>query len=269
MVRLVNCFVRLCLFAVLTLSMPSTLDAAGHRIIIGGAQSLAPLAGEFSAQFRNRHPGIEIDIRRSNSNYAVQAALTGEVHIGLVTRQLTPAETSVLYAQSIGQDAVMILSHPDNAVANLSLDQLRDVYLGKVAQWREVGGSTSGIVPLTREPGSALHAIFVDRLFGKDSRNRPRAFVLRANKEKVLRTIKRVRGSLGYGIVRMEEAQAEGVTVLAIDNFLPTTNNLQNEKYPFTRPHLLVTKASPQGIIREWLLGFAEFTRHVAESRNS
>ncbi len=267
MICLVKCFAGLlCLFA---LVKPLALDAAENKIIIGGAQSLTSLADKFSAQFRHRHPGIEIDIRRSNSNYAIQATLRGEVHIGLVTRNLSPAETTALYTQSIGHDAVMILSHPENLVANLSLDQLRGIYLGKINRWREVGGGESGIVPLTREPGSALHAIFADRLFGKGSSNKQKAFVLRANKEKVLRTIKRVRGSLGYGIVRIEEAQAEGVTVLAINKFLPTATNLQSENYPLTRPHLLVMKSPPEGLIREWLVGFAKFTQQVIESRNS
>lgn len=256
----------LCLFA---MALPATLYAADDKIIIGGAQSLAPLADNFSAEFRDRYPGLEIEVRRSNSNYALQAALRGEVHIGLVTRNLSPAEQSGLYAKSIGRDAVIVLSHPDNSVRDLSLDQLRGIYLGKINHWREVGGGESGIVPLTRERGSALRAIFVDRLFGKASRDQQKAFVLRANKEKVLRTIKRVRGSVGYGIVRIEEAQAEGVTVLAINKLLPTAANLQSERYPFTRPYLLVLKAPPEGIVREWISGFAEFMQQITGSRNS
>jgi phosphate transport system substrate-binding protein len=257
------------LLCVIAAALPVPPAAADQRIVIGGAQSLTPLADKFSARFRDRHPGVKIEIRRSNSNFAVQATLAGEVHIGLVTRHLSPAESSLLYAERIGQDAVTILSHPDNAVANLSLDQLRDIYQGKITEWRDVGGGTSGIVPLTREPGSALYAIFIDTLFGRDSRAQPKAFVLRANKEKVLRTIKRVRGSVGYGIVRVEEAHAEGVTVLAVNRFMPTADKLQNENYPFTRPHLLVTKDAPRGIIREWVSGFAEFRRQAADSRNS
>ena len=256
----------LCLIAI---ALPGVVSAADQKIIIGGAQSLTAPADKFSALFRNRYPGLEIEIRRSNSNYAVHATVTGELHIGLVTRNLSPAEKSKLYAKSVGHDAVMILSHPENSVSDLSLDQLRKIYLGNITHWREVGGGASGIVPLTREAGSALHGIFVERLFGKAFRDPTKAFVLRASKEKVLRTIKRVRGSLGYGIVRIEEAQAEGVTVLSINKLLPTAANLQSERYPFTRPYLVVLKTPPEGIVLEWLSGFAEFMQQPVGPGNS
>jgi phosphate transport system substrate-binding protein len=264
---LIKCSAILLCFVVLAL--PRALYASDEKVIIGGAQSLTPLAEQFSAHFRKRHPDLGIEIRRSNSNYAVQAAERGEIHIGLVSRSLTPDEKSNLYAKSIGHDALVILSHPGNAVSHLSLDQLRDIYRGKIIHWREVGGGESGIVPLTREPGSALRSIFVERLFGKSSHDEQNAFVLRANKEKVLRTIKRVRGSLGYGIVRIDEAQAEGVTVVAVNKLLPTAANLQNERYPFTRPYLVVVKAPPEGVVLQWISGFAEFMQQATAPPNS
>jgi phosphate transport system substrate-binding protein len=252
----------------LAFALPVALYAAERKIIIGGAQSLTSSADKFSAQFRSRHPAVEIEVRRSNSNYAVHATRNGEIQIGLVTRNLSAAEKSEFYTKAIGQDAIIFLSHSWNSVTDLSLDQLRDIYLGKITNWRAVGGADNGIVPLTRETGSALSTMFVERLFGKGFNGQQKAFILRANKDKVLRTIKRIRGSLGYGIVRLEEAEAQGVKVLAINKILPTGPNLQRDPYPFTRPHLLITKPQPDGIVHEWLSGFAQFTRQIAGSRD-
>ena len=250
------------------LALPPTLQGAERKIIIGGAQSLTPAAEKFSAQFRKKHPGVEIDFRRSNSNYAINAAQSGEIHIGLVTRALSAAEESQFHTEIVGRDAIILLTYPWNSVTDLSLEQLRAIYLGKITNWKEVGGNDTGIVPLTRESSSALHAIFVDRLFGKSFNGRERAFVLRANKDKVLRTIKRIRGALGYGIVRVEEAQAEGVKVLAVNKTPPTGPNIQQGIYPFTRPQLLISKGQPDRVIREWMLGFAQFAREGAEAAN-
>ncbi len=248
------------------LAIPSSLRALEpQKIIIGGAQSLTPLAEKFSAQFRKEHPGIEIEIRRGNSNYAVNAARSGDIQIGLVTRNLSVAEKAELHVESMGHDAMILLSYPWNPVTDLTLEQLQKIYLGKITNWREVGGEDKGIVPLTRENSSALHGTFIDRLFGKGFNGQEKAFILRANKDKVLRTIKRVRGSLGYGIVRMEEAQAEGVKVLGVDGNLPTAANLRKGLYPFTRPQLLISKTGANSIIHEWLLGFAKFANRGAE----
>jgi phosphate transport system substrate-binding protein len=246
--------------------LPAEAQQQSQKIIIAGAQSLTPLAEKFSAQFRKEHPGIEIEIRRGNSNYAVHATRNGEIHIGLVTRHLSPAEKPECDVTPMGHDAIILLSYPWNSVTNLTLEQLRKIYLGKITNWLEVGGDDQGIVPLTREETSALHGTFIDSLFGKGFDGQEKAFILRANKDKVLRTIKRIRGSLGYGIVRVEEAQAEGVKVLGIDGKLPTATNIREEVYPFTRPQLLISKGKPNGIVQEWVLGFEKFARRSARS---
>jgi phosphate transport system substrate-binding protein len=239
--------------------LPAQGQQQPQKIIIAGAQSITPLAEKFSAQFQKQHPGIAIEIRRGNSNYAVTTVRNGEIDIGLVARELGPAERAELHVEPFGHDAIILLSYPWNAVGELTLEQLRKIYLGKITNWREVGGSDKGIVPLTREQSSALHGTFIDSLFGKGFYGQEKAFVLRANKDKVLRTIKRIQGSLGYGIVRVEEAQAEGVKVLGIDGKFPTATNIREELYPFTRPQLLISKGRPDGIIQEWMSGFAKF----------
>jgi phosphate transport system substrate-binding protein len=240
-----------------------------RKIVIGGAQSITPLAEQFSAQFRNSHPEIEVEIRRANSNYAVDAVRSGQIHIGLVTRSLSAAEKADLHVESMGHDAMILLSYPRNSASGLTLEQLQKVYLGKITNWREVGGEDKGIVPLTREKSSGLHGTFIDRLYGKGFNGREKAFILRANKDKILQTIKRVRGSLGYGIVGMEEAQAQGVKVLAVDGKLPTATNLKEGLYPFTRPQLLISKAGTNGAVRDWIADFVKFADQRAAPEGS
>ena len=248
------------------LAIPSSLQALEpQKIIIGGAQSLTPLAEKFSAQFRKDHPGIEIEIRRGNSNYAVNATRNGDLQIGLVTRSLSVAEKADLRVESMGRDTMILLSYPRNPITGVTLEQLQKIYLGKITNWREVSGEDRGIGPLTRERSSALHGTFVDRLFGKGFNGQEKAFILRANKDQILRTIKRVRGSLGYGIVRMEEAQAEGVKVLAVDGNLPTATNIREGLYPFTRPQLLISKKGANSTIQKWMLEFVKFANRGVE----
>ncbi|HZA55410.1 MAG TPA: substrate-binding domain-containing protein [Candidatus Udaeobacter sp.] len=253
----------------LTMVLPISLNAAEQRLIIGGAQSLIPLAEKYSREFHANHPGIEIEIRRANSNYAIDAVRNGEIQLGLVARRIGARERSELKVAPLGHDAIILLSYPWNSVANLTLEQLRQIYLGKITSWKEVGGEEQGIVPFTREASSALHKMFLESVFGKGFSHHEKAFILRANKDKVLRTIKRIRGSLGYGIVRLDEAQAEGVTVMAIDGKFPSAANIRQEIYPLIRPQLLICKRGSDGVVEEWRIGFEKFvSRNVqAESR--
>jgi phosphate transport system substrate-binding protein len=247
------------LFSLLLTPCPLSAQTEPRKIIVGGAVSLAPLAEKFSERFRNDHPGVETEIRRTNSNYAIHAVQSGDIQIGLVTRYLSAAEQSVLQVESIGHDAMLLLSYPWNSATNLTLEQLRNIYLGTIINWREIGGEDKGVVPFTRESTAALHATFIDSLFGKGFKGQEKAFVLRATKDKVLRTIKRVRGSVGYGIVRVEEAQAEGVKVLAIDGMFPNATNIQERLYPFTRPLLLISRGRPAPLAQEWMLSLVKF----------
>jgi phosphate transport system substrate-binding protein len=250
-----------------TMALPISLNAAEHRLIVGGAQSLIPLAEKYSTEFHRSHPGVEVEIRRANSNYAIEAVRNGDIHLGLVTRRLGTKEKDEFKAAPIGHDAIVLLSYPQNSVANLNLEQLREIYLGKITGWRDVGGEEQGIVPLTRETSSALHKVFFEALFGQAFNGQEKAFILRANKDKVLRTIKRIRGSLGYGIVRLEEAQAAGVTVMAIDGKFPSASNIRQEIYPLIRPQILICKKGSDVIVEEWKRGFEKFVNTQPASR--
>lgn len=247
------------LILLLGVLLSSTGRAQTQKLIVGGALSLAPLAEKFSVEFRKNHPGTEVEIRRGNSNFAVGATHRGDIEVGLVARNLNADETAEFRVESLGRDAIIMLSYTWNPASNLALDQLKKIYLGKIVNWREVGGEDKGIVPLTREASSALHGLFVDKLFGKGFDGREKAFVLRASKDKILRTIKRVRGSLGYGIVRLEEAEAEGVKVLSIDGKTPTAENIRRGIYPFTRPLLMITKKNPDPLAEAWMREFGKF----------
>jgi phosphate transport system substrate-binding protein len=250
------------------MALPISLNAAEQRLIIGGAQSLIPLAERYSREFRTNHPGVEIEFRRANSNYAIDAVRHGEIQLGLVARRIGAKEKSEFKVAPLGHDAIILLSYPWNPVANLTLEQLRQIYLGKITRWKEVGGEEQGIVPFTREASSALHKMFFESVFGKGFSHHEKAFILRANKEKVLRTIKRIRGSLGYGIVRLDEAQAEGVTVMAIDGKFPSAANIRQEIYPLIRPQLLICKQGSDGVVEEWKTGFEKFVSRNAPAES-
>jgi phosphate transport system substrate-binding protein len=256
------------ILCVITAALPVMLGAAEQKITVGGAQSLTTLAEKFSAQFRKEHPGLEIEIRRANSNYAVDATRNGQIQIGLVGRSLSPAEKYEFRVEPLGHDAIIFLSYSQNTVAGLSLEQLQQIYLGQITNWKEVGGEDKGIVALTREASSPLHKTFIESLFGQGFRGQEKAFILRAKKENVLKTIKRIRGSLAYGLMALEEAEAEGVKVLAINGKIPSAVNITDKLYPFTRPLFLISNDRPEPIIQEWMSGFAKFVKAGKENQS-
>lgn len=239
-----------------------------QRVIIGGAQSLVPLAVRFTKEFVKSHPGVEVEFRAGGSNYAVNSTLKAEIDIGLITRKLTDKETAGLYVVPLGHDAIILLTHPANTVSDLSLEQLRRIYLGQTTNWHELGGRDKGIVALTRESTSALHATFIDHVFGRHFKGAEKAFILRASKDKILKSIKRIEGSVGYGIVALPEAEAQGVKVLMIERAMPTPENIAQGIYPLTRPQLVISRTEPNSVIREWMTSFAKYVARGAAAQD-
>ncbi|HWP59330.1 MAG TPA: substrate-binding domain-containing protein [Candidatus Acidoferrales bacterium] len=240
-----------------------------RKIVIAGAQSIAPLAEEFTAEFLKKYPGLIIEVGGGGSNYAVAAVRRDEIDIGLVSRTLTADEMSGLHVQSLGQDAIVVLTYPNNPLAGLTLPELRRIYTGQTVNWLSLGGEDRGIVALTRERSSGIHGLFVNRVFGRNFDGREKAFTIRASKEKILKTIKRVQGSVGYGILRIEQAEAEGVKVLKIDGQLPTRANIQSGLYPLTRPQSLIARRPARELASAWMREFARFASARAAERLS
>jgi len=256
------------IFSAFTAARPLQAEDSGDKIIIAGAPSLIPLVERFTAQYRKEHPAMEIEIRGGGSNYAARAVRLGQIDVGLVTRNLDPAEQAEFRTRSLGYDAIILLTYPGNLALGLTLEQLRGIYLGKITNWGQVGGEDKGVVALTRETGSALRMNFLERLFGPGFDGKEKAFTIRASKEKILRTIKRVEGALGYGIVRLEEAQLQGVKVLQVDGRLPTPETIHDGLYPFTRPRLLILKGTPKEAAQKWMAGFAKFANQAGDSKS-
>lgn len=250
--------------ALLNLSLPVQAQEPQQKIVIGGAQSVVPLAEQFSTRFRKEHPGTEIEIVGGGSNYAVHATQRGEIDIGLISRSLNAPEKNSLHVAPFGHDAILILTHPGNRVGNLTLEQIRRIYLGEITNWRQVGGEDQGIIPLTREKSSGIHAIFTQNLFGAGYNVQEKAFILRASKEKVLKTIKRIEGVVGYGILRLDQAESQGVKVLAIQGNFPNEKNIREGLYPLVRPQLVISQGKPTGLRRQWMEGFVKFAAGAA-----
>lgn len=247
----------------LTIPLPARAQKQGQKIIIAGAQSIVPMAEQFSAQFSKDHPMIELEIRGGGSNYAVKATRLREIDIGLIARSLTVKEKAELHGVPLDKDAIFLLTYPGNQVSGLTLEQIRRIYLGQITSWHEVGGENKGIVPLTRERTSNIYAIFTRHVFGKNFQGQEKAFTIRASKEKILKTIKRIEGSIGYGIVHL--GQAKEVKVLKVEGKLPTPDNIRAGLYPLTRSRLLICRRRPTGVVRKWMLAFARFARGVAK----
>jgi len=108
------------------------------RIVVNGSSSLYSLMGHLSAAYRELNPGVEIDIHGAGTGHGISAARDGLADIALSSRDLRPAELEFLNPMTIAIDGIAVIVHPDNDIVSLTIDQIREIFLGNVSQWSEV-----------------------------------------------------------------------------------------------------------------------------------
>jgi len=246
-----------CLIPVISSSADAKTLA--RRLAVGGAGSMIWAAKSFSEGFKKAHPGVSVAIEPGSSRSAVSAVRAGKLAIGLMGHAIAPADMAGLYLAPIEKQPILLLTYSTNPVSNLSLAQIRQIYLGHITNWAQVGGENQAIVPFTRRKNSMIRQIFMGFVVGEDPAAKEKAF--RIAKDKVLKTIKKIQGALGFDATSVEKAASSGVKVLSVNGNPPTRQNVQRGTYPFSRTLFVIAAEPPDGLVLEWIKGFVTFIR--------
>lgn len=215
--------------------------SGGHTLCIAGSTSVQPFAEKLSEIYMQQHPGMRIDVQGGGSSAGIYAAQQGAANLGASSRELVPAEKN-LHEMAIAWDGIAVIVHPSNPLNNLSLEQLRQLFQGKITDWRDLGLPVHAIDLITREEGSGTREAFEHLVMGKTEFT-PSALVQDSNG--AVREI--VAGdpySLGYISAGLVDARVKAV---AIDGILPTRENIKNQTYKLVRRFLLVSRVPPAG----------------------
>jgi phosphate transport system substrate-binding protein len=232
---LIRSFVITSLFLLVLAGCGQPTQAADQQLTLTGSTSVGPFAEQLAERYEQQHPGLKINVQSLGSTAGIQAATEGIVEIGISSRHLEPEEAEQLEAIEIARDALAVIMHPSNPVSDLTIEQVRAIFAGRIRNWREVGGRDAPIVIVTREAGSGTYGAF-EELVMENERPAPRA--LRQGSNGAVRQI--VAGdpdAIGYislGIVD------DTVKPVAIDDVQPTTHAVISGQYDLVRPFLFV-----------------------------
>ena len=118
-----------------------------------GSTSMESVMGYLKEGFAEVQPGVTINYTGSGSGAGVTGAQDGTCDIGLASRDLHDDETGVT-AITVAKDGIAIIVNPNNPVADLSIEQIAQIFTGEITNWSELGGEDGQIVPIGREAGS-------------------------------------------------------------------------------------------------------------------
>jgi phosphate transport system substrate-binding protein len=234
----------LCLSQIL---LPGCQQKQGGVSVVGST-SVQPFAEALAEEFMAVHSAEKIFIQGGGSTAGIQAVLTGAAQVGMSSRKLEESEKALI-AVPIIYDAIAVIVHRTNPLDNLTIDQIRKIYSGKITRWKEVEGVDRAITVVTREEGSGTRETFQNLVMGKNEEISLGALVQDSNGaiRQVVADDPHAIGFISLGLVN------DRVKALKIDGIEATVESVRAQRYKIVRPFLFVFKSPPQGVAKEFL----------------
>ena len=214
----------------------STLSGS---VATNGSTSMEEVMGVLTEQFTNDNPDVSVTYDPTGSGTGIEAAANGTADIGLSSRALTEEETaSGLVGTEVALDGIAVIVNADSPVADLSVEQIAQIFTGEITDWSEVGGDAGEIACIGREANSGTRDGFEAITETED------ACVLSQELNSTGAVIQAVSSSpnaIGYASLSAVEGQ-DGIKAITVGGVACTEETVKDGTYEIQRPFVFVTK---------------------------
>ena len=211
--------------------------AAENTVSTDGSTSMEKVVGALGEYFMEQNPGVTFTYNPTGSGSGITAVQEGRCDIGLSSRALKDDEKSAgLVGTTIALDGIAIIVHPENPVSDLSVQQIADIYTGKITNWKDLGGEDAEIVLIGREAGSGTRDGFESVTGTKDACQYRQELTSTGD---VITTVSQNPAAIGYASLA---ALKDNVKAVSVDGVSPSEQTVKDGSYAVQRPFVLVTK---------------------------
>ncbi len=246
------------ILAVLVLSLFIFTNAAissAADLRIDGSTTVLPIAQKAAEIFMKKNPDVKVYVSGSGSGTGIKALIDGTTHVATSSREAKEKELKsaeekgvTLTAHKIALDGIVPIVHPSMEIDNLTTEQLRDIYNGKIKNWSEIGGPNRPISVVSRDTSSGTYEVWEEKIL-KGDKVRPDALLVASNGQAV-QTVANNRYALGYiGIGYVDKS----IKVLKVNGTSATTESIRNGSWPIARPLFMYTNGKPSGVIARFI----------------
>lgn len=230
-------------------SLDAFKDMKGTLDIAGGTAHI-PVMKDAAKDIMAANSGVRITVAGGGSGVGVQKVGEGLVQIGNTGRALKPAEVEKygLVTWPFAIDGVAVVVNPANTVGELSKDQLKKVFAGEIANWKDLGGEDAAISVYVREDGSGTRETFEERALDKGTSSDKSNVV---NSNGAMKTaVAQDKNAIGYvGIGHLDNV----IKGVSLDGMVPSQENAKSGTYTVTRLLYMNTKGQPEGLTKAFI----------------
>lgn len=234
-------------FLLLTAAFWTGCQKPKGGLTVAGSTSVQPFAEMLAEEYMAHHEGKKVFIQGGGSSAGIEAVRTGAADIGMSSRRLTVGEKELL-GTPIAYDAIAVIVNPQNPLNDLSTEQIRGIFSGKLRKWKEVGGRDHSLTMVTREEGSGTREAFQKMVMGK--REISLGGLVQDSNGAIRQVVADDPNAIGYISLGLVD---KSVKALKIDGIQPNLENIMKSRYQIIRPFLFVFRAPPQGLARDFL----------------
>jgi phosphate transport system substrate-binding protein len=219
--------------------------AAGKGLVLDGSTTVGPIAKAFAAYFVRKY-GTDVSVSESGSGNGAKSLINGTCDIADMSRPMKGKEFNAAAAKGIqpvahvvAYDGIAIAVNESNPVKRITMAQIQQVYLGKITNWKQLGGKDAAIVVVSRDTSSGTFETF-EKLVMRKKPVAGTAETVGSNVA-VANRVKSTPNAIGYvGIGFLA-----GLKALPVNGVLPTVNTVQKGEYPIARPLFMYTNGYP------------------------
>jgi phosphate transport system substrate-binding protein len=234
-------------------------------ITVKGSDTMVVLGQRWAEEYMAKHKGTTIQVTGGGSGTGISALINGTTDICEASRSMKDAEKKQVQDKAgappietvVARDGLSVYVNDGNGVSELTMAQLKDIYTGKVTDWKDVGGTPGKIIPYSRENSSGTYVFFKEHVLANADYT-PRAQAMPGTAA-VVNAVARDKASIGYG----GAAYAKGIKVVKIKKeptsagILPSDATIKDGSYPLSRPLFFYTRPKASAAIDafiKWVL---------------
>jgi phosphate transport system substrate-binding protein len=210
-------------------------------------------------EYMKLNPGIAVYVEGGGTASGIKSLINGEIHICTASRTLKPDEVKLLadkfnsigMATIIARDALSIFINDKNPVKNFTLNEVKEIFTGKILNWKFIGGDDRPIVAVIRNPNSGTFLYFKEHILNGEEYSS--SAITESTTEKIITFIKNDKYAISYGGIGYGESKYHAT----INDVQPTEENVRKDLYPIARYLHFYTLVQPEGVIKnfiDWVL---------------
>ena len=246
---------NIAVIAVISAFMTANAAFAGSSIQVNGSTTVLPIGQKVAEAFMKDHPDVNISVSGGGSGNGIKALIDGTTDVAMSSRFIKDTEVKLAMEKgrypvpfAVAYDCIVPAVHPANPVRDLTTEQLQKIYMGKIKNWKEVGGPDMEIVVISRDTSGGTYEVWEEKILKKE-RVFPGA-LLQASNGAVAQAVSKTKGAIGYlGIGYIDQ----NVKALTVNSIPGNTETALSGKHPVSRALFMFTQGWPEGDTAEFI----------------